>query len=614
MTHRIRIGGASGFWGDTASAAPQLVEHGDIQFLVFDYLAEVTMSIMAAQKSKDPQAGYATDFVHITMKSLLPRLKEKGIRVVSNAGGVNPQACREALARVAESLGIPLKIGVVLGDDLSARVDELRAEGITEMYSGAPMPAKFASMNAYLGAIPIARALDQGCDVVITGRCVDSAVTLGVMMHAFQWQATDYDKLAQGTLGGHLIECGAQCCGGLFTDWDTVPDWDNIGFPVLEASPDGSFVVTKPPGTGGLVTPATVCEQLPYEIGDPRAYHVPGVACDFTRVTFEQVGEHRVRVSGARGQAPTPTYKVSATYPDGFRNIALLVIAGDQAAAKARRTGEALMTRIERMAAQQGLPALTEKRIEVVGAEDMFGNDARPDAREVVLKMAARSPSKATLDLFAREFAPAGTSMSPGITGFGSGRPTPSPVIRLFSFLIDKSRLAVTLEIDGQAQPVAIPTDGGYSEDRLPPDRVHASAALPAAIAALAQGNPQAARPGPDGRTAGGIAMVPLIELAHGRSGDKGDKANVGIVARRPEWLPLLSAWLTPERVQAWFAHNGPTRVERFDLPGFDAMNFLIHDTLGGGGMASLRTDNLAKCFAQVLLAMPVPAPEQWSA
>lgn len=589
MTSTIRIGGASGFWGDTASAAPQLVEHGDIDFLVFDYLAEVTMSIMAAQKAKDPKAGYATDFVNITMKSLLPQLKEKGIRVVSNAGGVNPQACREALAQVAASLGIPLRIGVVLGDDLSDRTDALRSRGLTEMYSGVPMPARFASMNAYLGAIPIARALDEGCDVVITGRCVDSAVTLGVMMHAFGWQATDYDRLAQGTLGGHLIECGAQCCGGLFTDWDTVPDWDNIGFPVLEASADGSFVITKPPGTGGLVTPATVCEQLLYEIGDPRAYHVPDVACDFTRVHFEQVGEHRVRVTGARGQAPTSTYKVSATYPDGYRNIALLVIAGDQAAAKARRTGEALMARIERMAAQQGLPALTEKRIEVVGAEDMFGEHARPQAREVVLKMAARSPSKATLDLFAREFAPAGTSMSPGITGFGSGRPTPSPVVRLFSFLIEKSELSITIEVDGVPQEISIPTHGGFSDANLPAARIHPDAILP-----------------PEGA----CAMVPLIRLAHGRSGDKGDKANVGIVARRPEWLPLLSAWLTPERVQDWFRHNGPTRVDRFDLPGFDAMNFLLHDTLGGGGMASLRTDNLAKCFAQVLLSMPVPAPE----
>jgi hypothetical protein len=584
----IRIGGASGFWGDTAAAAPQLVRRGDIQFLVFDYLAEVTMSIMAAQKAKDPNAGYATDFVGITMKSLLPELKAKGIRVVANAGGVNPLACRDALARVAEEAGVPIRIGVVLGDDLSDRAETFRAEGVTEMFSGAPFPARCASVNAYLGALPIARALDAGADVVITGRCVDSAVTLGVMVHAFGWRADEYDKLAQGTLAGHLIECGAQCTGGLFTDWDTVPGWDDIGFPIVEARADGSFDVTKPPGTGGLVTPATVCEQLLYEIGDPRAYHVPEVACDFTDVRLAQAGEHRVRVTGARGRAPTDTYKVSATFPDGFRNVALLVVAGEQAARKARRTGEALLARMGRMIAEQGLPPFTETRIEVVGAEDMYGGSARPDAREVVLKLAARSASKATLDLFAREFAPAGTSMSPGTTGFGGGRPTPSPVVRLFSFLVPKRALTVEIEIDGRREPVAIPVEGGFDPSDLPPARVHASVAVGAA----------------DRR------FVPLIALAHGRSGDKGDKANVGIVARRAEWLPWLSGWLTPERVAAHFAHDGPSSVERFDLPGFGAMNFLLHDTLGGGGMASLRTDNLAKCYAQVLLGMPVPAPD----
>ena len=584
---RIRIGSASGFWGDSAAAAPQLVRRGDIQYLVFDYLAEVTMSIMAAQKAKDPNAGYARDFVDITMRQLLPELKAKGIRVVANAGGVNPLACRDALARVAAEAGVPLRIGVVLGDDLSSQVDGLRASGTTEMFTGAPFPARIASINAYLGALPIARALDAGAEVVITGRCVDSAVTLGVMVHAFGWGAGDLDKLSQGTLAGHIVECGAQGTGGLFTDWDTVPDWDDIGYPIVEAFPDGTFEITKPPGTGGLVTCASVCEQLLYEIGDPRAYHVPDVACDFTRVRFEQVGPERVRVTGATGRPPTDTYKVSATFPDGFRNVALLVVAGERAAQKARRTGEALLARMRRMLAEAGLPDFTETRIEVVGAEDMYGAIARPDAREVVLKLAARSPSKAALELFAREFAPAGTSMSPGTTGFGGGRPAPSPVIRMFSCLVPKRAVPVEIDVDGERTPVAIPVDGGFREDALPPARVHADAPPPA-----------------------GARTVKLIALAHGRSGDKGDKANIGIVARRPEGLPLLSAWLTPERVAAHFAHNGPSRVERFDLPGFGAMNFLLHDVLGGGGMASLRTDNLAKCYAQVLLQMDVPAPE----
>jgi hypothetical protein len=586
----VRIGSASGFWGDTASAAPALVKGGDIGYLVFDYLAEVTMSILAAQRAKDPNAGYATDFVHITMKALLPELKAKGIKVVANAGGVNPIACGDALAKVAEELGVPLKIGVVLGDDLSARAAEFRERGVTEMFSGAAFPQRTASINAYLGALPIARALDAGADVVITGRCVDSAVTLGVLVHEFSWQPGDHDKLAQGTLAGHLVECGAQSNGGLFTDWETVPDWDIIGFPIVEAQADGSFVITKIDGSGGLVTPATVAEQMLYEIGDPRAYHVPDVACDFTDVRYEQVGKDRVRVTGARGRPPTDTYKISCTFMDGFRNMAFLTIAGEQAAAKARRTGEALFKRMERMLGELGLPPFSDKRIEIIGAEDMYGAHARPTSREVVLKMAIKTPSKATAELFAREFAAAGTSMSPGTTGLVGGRPTPTPVIRLFSFLIPKAEVPITLKVGAGGMPVQVPVDGGFDEAALGPARRYAQ--TPAIE---------------------GFSSVPLIRLAHGRSGDKGDKANIGLIARKPEYLPLLNQWLTPERVAAHFAHNKPSHVERFDLPGTNAMNFLLHDVLGGGGMASLRTDNLAKCYCQVLLAMDVPVPDDIS-
>ena len=589
----VRIGSASGFWGDTAMSAPQLVRGGNIQYLVFDYLAEVTMSIMAGQKAKDPNMGYAHDFVNVTMKSMLRELKEKGIRVVANAGGVNPLACRDALAKIAAEQGVPIRIGVVLGDDLGARGEEFRATGITEMFSGAPFPKNIASTNAYLGALPIARALDEGCEVVITGRCVDSAVTLGVLVHEFGWKADEFDKLAQGTAAGHLVECGAQCTGGLFTDWDTVPDWENIGFPVLEASADGSFIITKPPGTGGLVTTQTVSEQLVYEIGDPRAYLVPDVTCDFTDVKFEQMGPERVRVSGARGLPPTDTYKVSATFVDGFRNTAVLVIGGDQAAAKARRTGEAILNRTAKLLEVAGLPPYTETRLEVVGAEDMFGAHARPTSREVVLKIAARSTSKASLGLFAREFAPAGTSMSPGTTGLGGGgRPTPSPVIRLFSFLVPKSSIAIEIDVDGARMPIEVPTAGGFEPARLAPALRYPSP--------MGKGAPGA-----------GWTKVPLIRIAHGRSGDKGDKANIGIIARKPEYLPLISDWLTPERVKEHFAHKGLTRVERFDMPGFNGMNFLLHEALGGGGMASLHTDNLAKAFAQVLLVMEVPVPPE---
>ena len=582
-TSKVRIGGASGFWGDTALAVPQLLAAGEVDYLVFDYLAEVTMSILAAQRAKDATAGYAHDFVQIMMREALPQLHARGIRVVANAGGVNPLACRDALQRLAAELGITIRIGVVLGDDLVTRASTFRDAGVTEMFSFASFPRRVASVNAYLGALPIARALDAGCDVVITGRCVDSAVTLGVLMHEFGWGADAYDRLAQGTLAGHLIECGAQCTGGLFTDWETVPDWENIGFPIVEASADSSFVITKAAGTGGLVTPATVGEQLLYEIGDPRAYLVPDVSCDFTQVRMTQQAEHHVLVSGAIGRAPTAQYKVSATYADGFRNTGFLTIAGADAVRKAQRTGAALLTRMQRMLAARGLPPFTETRIEVLGGEEMFGANASTEAREVVLKMSAKAASKDSLELFAREFAPAATSMAPGTLGLVGGRPSPTPVVRLFSFLLDKRAVAVEIDINGERDAVTIPLQGGFDATTLGPAQTHASAA------------------------ADGKERVPLITLAHGRSGDKGNIANIGLIARRAEDLPRLSAWLTPERVAAHFAHRTPSRVERFDLPGLNAINFVLHDVLGGGGMASLHTDNLAKAYAQVLLTMEIP-------
>ena len=584
----VRIGGASGFWGDTALAVPQLLAAGALDYLVFDYLAEVTMSILAAQRANDPHAGYAVDFVAITMREALPQLRARGIRVVANAGGVNPLACRDALQAVAAELGVALKIGVVLGDDLLSRSEEFRTAGTTEMYSGAGFPQRVASINAYLGALPIARALDAGCDVVITGRCVDSAVTLGVLIHEFGWSADAYDRLAQGTLAGHLIECGAQCTGGLYTDWEQVPDWANIGFPIVEADADGSFVVGKADGTGGLVTPATVAEQLLYEIGDPRAYLVPDVSCDFTEVRMDSTGTQRVRVRGARGRAPTASYKVSATYADGYRNTGLLTIAGAQAAAKAQRTGRALFERMQRMLEARGLPAFSETRIEVLGSEEMYGAAGRADAREVVLKLSAKASRRDSLELFAREFAPAATSMAPGTLGLIGGRPAPTPVVRLYSFLLDKAALAIELDIDGVRRPIAVPTAGGFDPATLGPARRHADA--PALDASAPR--------------------VSLLALAHGRSGDKGNNANIGIIARRAGDLPLLSAWLTPARVARHFAHRAPRRVERYDLPGLNAINFVLHDVLGGGGMASLHTDNLAKAYAQVLLAMEVPAPQ----
>src|SRR5438034_521452 len=396
----VRIGCAAGFWGDSPLAARQLVERADIDFLVFDYLAEVTMSILARARARTPELGYATDFAEAVIPDIVGDLAARKIRLVCNAGGVNPRACRDAVAAVARAAGLDVKIAVVLGDDLMPGLESPRRQPIVEMFTGEPLPDRLLSANAYLGALPIARALDAGADIVITGRCVDSALALGPLIHAFGWAMDDHDRLAAGTLAGHIIECGAQSTGGLFTDWQQVSEWSDIGYPVVECRPDGRFVVTKPPGTGGLVTPATVAEQIVYEIGDPTAYHVPDVACDFSQVRLTQQGTDRVLVEGASGRPPTPYYQVSATSLDGYRLSTTLTIGGREAAAKAQRTGEALLARARRAFAARGYGDFSETNIELLGAEHSYGPHARHQAtREVVLRLSARHPKREALEL-----------------------------------------------------------------------------------------------------------------------------------------------------------------------------------------------------------------------
>ncbi|MBC7603251.1 MAG: DUF1446 domain-containing protein [Ramlibacter sp.] len=591
----VRIGGASGFWGDSSVGAPQLVQHGDVNYLVFDYLAELTMSILAAARAKDAELGYATDFVNVTLKAILKDVAEKGIRVVSNAGGVNPKACGRAIEALAEQQGVSIKVAVVAGDDVLPLVVQLREEGVREMQSGAPLPAHLLTANAYLGALPVKQALDDGAQIVVTGRCVDSAVTLGALMHEFGWEADDYAMLAQGSLAGHIIECGCQATGGLHTDWEDVPDWAHIGYPVIECKADGSFVVTKPPGTGGLVNTAVVREQILYEIGDPQRYLLPDVTCDFSEVRVEQQQGDRVRVTGARGLAPGPSYKVSATYLDGFRCSAQLTIVGIDAARKAQRTGEAILERTRELFHQAGLADYSRTKIEVLGSEmGNFGPHADGfNVREAVLRVSAMHSQKAALDIFAREIAPAGTSWSPGTTG-ADGRPRPSPAIKQFAFLVSKQRVQPLVIAGDTTKSIAVPSSD--LRDVLPPDRPEFFGGFVAT----------------DWDETSAQIEVPLIDVAWARSGDKGDTSNIGVIARRPEWLPVLRDQLTQERVAEWLAHLVKGTVTRYDLPGLHAMNFVCTQALDGGGMASLRNDPLGKGMAQILLTMPVSVPQAW--
>ncbi|MCG6039532.1 DUF1446 domain-containing protein [Acinetobacter baumannii] len=584
----VKIGCASGFWGDTNTAAFQLVHLADINYLVFDYLSEITMSIMAKAKMVEPKHGYALDFVSRVMAPLLKKIAEKKIKVISNAGGVNPLACRDALQKIIKEYGLDLKVAVVLGDDLLPQHEHLKQQNIREMFSGEALPDQVASSNAYLGAVAIRDALDLGTDIVITGRVVDSAVVLAPLLHEYQWSLDDYDKLAQGSLAGHVIECGAQCTGGNFTDWRLVQGFDNMGFPVVEVSEDGSFVVTKPQGTGGLVSTATVGEQIIYEIGNPQAYLLPDVIADFSQVHLEQVGEHRVRVTGAKGQAPTAQYKVSATYPDGYRVLVSFLIAGREAPQKAQVIADAILNKCERVLAMRSVPPFSEKSVEILGIESTYGGHAQAlNSREVVAKIAVKHMFKEACMFFASEIAQASTGMAPALAGIVGGRPKASPVIKLFSFLIDKNQINIEIDFDGNRYPVEIPR--GTSTEQFN--------TLAAGESAVYQGNE---------------IEVPLIEIAHARSGDKGNHSNIGVIARKAEYLPWIRAALTEQAVASYMQHvldAEKGRVIRYELPGLNALNFMLENALGGGGVASLRIDPQGKAFAQQLLDMPVKVP-----
>lgn len=591
----VKIGGASGYWGDSAMSTPQLLSAGDLDYIVYDYLAEITMSIMARERIKDANAGYAKDFIDAVLQPNLAEIARQGVKIISNAGGVNPEACGRAARDAIARAGLSLNVAVISGDDLLDQRKDIALKAPREIYSNAdfPEPEKITSINAYLGAFPIAAALEHGADIVIAGRCVDSAVTLGALIHEYGWTEDDLDLLASGSLAGHIIECGPQATGGNFTDWEDAGDIANIGYPIAEIANDGSFDITKPAGTGGIVNVGTVSEQLVYEIGDPQAYILPDVICDFSDVTISEQSPNKVHVSQAKGCPPPQSYKCCLTFKDGFRGGITLPLYGIDAEKKANKLADAAFERARKTLHKFNAPDFTETSIEIVGSESQYGDHKEiKNAREVFVKIAAKHHDALGIGVLLKETAGLGLATPPGLSGFSFGRAKPTPVVRLFSFEYAKEDISISINLEGDKKLTLPPQSHQDTRSR-----------------ALKRPIPPTPPEGPTEK------IVPLIKLAWGRSGDKGNKANIGIIARRPEFYPFIWNALTETVVADRLVHfiDGAAKemVQRFALPGSNAINFLVDNVLGGGGVASLRIDPQGKGYAQLILEMPIPVTQK---
>jgi hypothetical protein len=448
----VRVAAGQGFWGDWLEAPRRQVEGGPVDYLMLDYLAEVTMSILQKQKERDPRMGYARDFIG-AIESVLPAVVERGVRVIANAGGVNPVACAQAVRELAAARGAAgrVKIGVVTGDDLLPRLDDLvtRGHALANMDTGEPLSTvrdRVLSANAYIGSTPIVEALAQGAQIVVTGRSTDTALTMAPLRHEFGWAPDDWHKLAAGIVAGHIIECGAQCSGGnCLLDWRDIPDLANVGYPIVNASHDGTFEISKHPGTGGRISVPTVTEQLVYEMGDPHSYITPDVVADFTSIRLEPAGDDRVRVFGIRGRPPTDSLKVSIAYRAGFKAVGTLVYSWPDALEKAQLADRVLRERLDRLGLR-----FDKVLTEFVGASAAHGPLTPPpngDLPEVQLRVGVRGEDRATVERFTREIAPLVLNGPPSVTGFAGGRPKVEEIVAYWPALIDKTEVQTAVEV-----------------------------------------------------------------------------------------------------------------------------------------------------------------------
>lgn len=565
MTRVVRIGGGSAFFIDSAMAVPQLLGAG-VDYILLDYLAEGAMGLFGRARLADPAAGFPSDLLDVHVGPFLKQIAAQRVRIVTNAGGVNPEGLAAALRQRIAEAGLTLKVACISGDDLMGKLDRLA--GLTDMFGGQPFPGEgVTSCNAYLGAFPIAEALARGADVVITGRVVDSALALGPLIHEFGWQRGEWDKLSGGTLAGHLIECGAQVTGGTFTDWREVQGWATIGAPIAECHADGSSVITKPEGSGGLVSFGTVAEQLLYETSDPQAYFVPDVTCDWSGVEIAEVGPDRVRVGRARGTPPPETLKACVTWDKGWRASAWQPVIGPAAREKAQKQADALFERSRLMLRGRNLADWNHCEAVLAGGGE-----------EVLLKLVVEHDEMLPVQMFLREQFAAISAMAPGTSV--AFAPMVQPMMHLLSFAVPRD-LAVPL-LDGE------PLEDSH----------------PAWFDSALIERPPAPSPVVPSHT-----FATLESLAWARSGEKGETINVGVIARKAEHLPALRAALTEPALRDWLPDLGAFRLTVYDLPGFNALNLVLDGALPGGLNASQRLDPAAKSIAQRLMMFPVSLP-----
>jgi hypothetical protein len=635
-TKGVVIGCFGGFWGDSMDhAVGQFLrsKEGDsIDYLVSDYLAEVTMCILAKKKAKPSpgmgEGGFVEDFVTRIWKPFGQTILDKGIRVCVNAGGMNPLGLKKYVEAESKKLSRPPIVAAVLGDDLLGKPVEGLAfstfgvDGTgTEPNDGGIVQAlkekkKLNSLHVYIGAEGITRALAAGADVVITGRCVDSALILGPLCHEFGWNYnSDFHQLAAGTIAGHVVECGAQCTGGNFTDWELGLQrgvsankfFANIGFPLIEVQANGDFIVTKPTGTGGIVSRLSVAEQLVYEIGDPAAYIVPDVVCDVSNLSLEEVGKNRVLVRGVKGLPPTGWLKATATYNNGYIGILSFVVQGHDAVAKGKAIVASVISRTEKFLVAAGAPKFESVHVEYLGAHSSYfpkEMSRQGEALEVVVRLAVRHVSPKPIMLLASHVPSASTGMCPSLWTIAPGKPVLQEAVAFRTNLLPKKAIDVTVVFGTENNSIQL-----AKADLLPSIRDRFA---PVGEESDAPGSTSATRIPALGQME--LVEAPLITIACCRSGDKGDAANVGVIARDPKYFAFLKEQLTVKRVAAhlesWLTEQ--STVHRFPIPGFHALNFVLSHVLGGGGLMSLKGDKQGKSIGSILLCMRLKVPKVW--